>query len=168
VDKISRRKLLTTGGGAAVLGALMVPAAVNAQERPIRSPWAFTLDVALEPGPAMTAGAFSMGGTIFKGLSLGGDGTVPSAARPIGAYRSWGMTYDPARAPLGGYAGTHTFEIIASPDGGEGELVAEGVAGRRVPVVGGVGRFRGANGQADVTWLSPTAFRVVFDISANP
>ncbi len=168
MEAISRRKLRATGGGAAVLGAVLAPA-VSAQERPIRSPWAFTVDIALDAAPAMAlAGPFFVGGKIFKGLSLGGDGTPPSTARVTGTYRSWGWAYDPARLPRGGGTAADSFDISASPDGGEGELVAEGLLDRRFPVVAGKGRFRSANGQAEITWLSPTAFRVAFDIEAAP
>lgn len=167
MERLSRRKLLTGGGSAALLGAIVGTGVAQAQaDKPIASPWAFVVDVAVNPDAIASvargaAGPFYLTGNIYRSGTLGGDGTVPSGAVPIGTYRCWGWTWDPSRI-FAASGATQSFDI-----GGRGEIVANGILDERSPLTGGTGEWRGANGQADIVRLGASGGRVWFDIT-NP
>lgn len=176
MEGVTRRQLLTGGGGAALVAALFGQGVARAQEdKPRRSPWALTVDVvvdlgALDPvrqsaaGAAGPTGPFWVTGAIYPDRTLGVDGSLPEGAQRIGTYTCWGWIWDPARPgflPGAGVGATQSFHLT-----GHGELVASGVEDHRFPITGGTGRFRGANGQADAVLLAPGRVRVIFDIAA--
>ena len=164
LERISRRQLLTTGGGAALFGAILGPGIAQAQaDKPIASPWTLVYDIALDmpTGPPAT-GAFYGTGSIYRGGALSGGAPASGAVR-LGTVRAWGWGWDASLPPgAGGAGGTVSLDVA-----GEGEIVIAGVLDNRVAIVGGTGAFRGANGQADSAMIGPAALRVWLDITTS-
>ena len=153
--RFNRGQLLMTGIAALVTTTVLSLGIVHAQaDKPIASPWAMTIDVALDPaaGAAATGPFYASGMILHPGAAAG--------APPMGTFRSSGFRFDAAR-PMGGIIGTSSFEIL-----GQGEIVATGVMDERMTISGGTGNFRAVGGQADIVALSPTTFRVTFDITS--
>lgn len=164
MDKISRRRLLTATGGAAVMAAVVGNGLAMAYENnPRRSPWDLIVDVVTDPATRPSAaGPFVLTGRIFRGGTLRPDGSIPDGAIQIGTYTCWGWSWEPSRPtqlPGAGAGGTQSFNIV-----GGGELVANGILDNRCCITGGTGTFRDASGQADAVVLAPGAFRVTFDL----
>jgi len=155
MERINRGQLLMTAIAALVTTTVLSLSMVHAQaDKPVASPWAMVVDVVLDPSAgAATSGPFYASGMILR----------PGAAAgtpPMGTFRSSGYRFDPAR-PMGGIIGTSSFEIL-----GQGEIVAHGVMDERMTIAGGTGNYRAVGGQADIVALSPTTFRVTFDITS--
>ena len=163
MDLLSRRKLLTGGGSAALLGVIAGHGVAQAQaDKPIASPWAMVVDIAIDrPATPPAAGPFYTTATVYRGGALSG-GAPASGAAPIGSARAWGHIWDASRPPgAGGAVGTVAMDIA-----GQGEIVFAGELDGRVAIVGGTGNFRGANGQADIAPLGPGMLRVTLDITS--
>jgi len=165
VERVSRRSLLTTGGGAALIGAILGPGIAQAQaDKPIASPWSMVVDVAMDPPSAAPAvGPFYGTATVYRGGALSG-GAPASGAAPIGSARVWGHVWDPSRPP--GSVGAGVVGTVAVDIAGQGEIVIAGVLDERAAIVGGTGNFRGVNGQSDAQQLGPGMLRVTLDITS--
>lgn len=150
MERINRAQLLRTGIAAAVTMTILSLGIVHAQaDKPIASPWAMTIDLALDPAAgAAAAGPFHASGMLLRG------------AVPVGTYHSWGWRFDPTRA-IGGSVATSSFEIA-----GQGEIVVSGIEDGRATITGGTGNFRGVGGQADMVAIGPNTVRVTFDITS--
>lgn len=175
MEPVSRRRLLAASGGAILASALVgkgVVSADNSQQPNGPSPWARRWDVLMnmrgwesmrEPaaGTMMATGPFQVAGTVYPVGAVRPDGTVVTGADSVGDSRAFWWIYDATR-------GRGVATMVISTD--EGDLVFTGLAeGARVEtwaVTGGTGRFKGANGEADVWWYNRDvgAFRVTVDI----
>jgi len=165
LERVSRRRLLAASGGAVLASGLIAQGASAQADKPRRSPWDLAFDVAIDPAPGAVAGtpppagAYYSSGVIYAAGTLGGDGSVPSGARPIGTQRGWGWRFDPSRPGPAGQVATASLEIA-----GRGQIVLGGatIGGRRA-ILGGTGEFRGANGQADIVTLGQGRNRWILD-----
>jgi len=151
VDRFSRVQFLNAGIAALIITTILTAGMVQAQaDKPIASPWAMAIDLALDPpAAANAAGPFYASGMLYR---------VGAGTAPIGAYHSWGWRFDPARAQAGTVA-TSSFEIA-----GQGEIVVSGVDDGRMTITGGTGDFRGVTGQAVMLAVGPNTVRVTFDL----
>lgn len=167
MDRLTRRQILGAGGAVALVSAVAGNGVANAQaDRPIRSPWALTLDINLSSrgmdsvrdamAGGMATGPYFVSGSIYTGGTLGGDGTVPADALSIGTYRAWGWSYD----DKGGSVALQSFDMR-----GRGEIVGNGSMDDRFVIEGGTGDYRYANGQADMEKIGASAYRIWFDIA---
>jgi hypothetical protein len=107
----------------------------------------------LPSGPAYIAGS------IYRAMSFV-DGSLATSAARIGTFRATGWIFDPRRGPKGGILATQTFDMR-----GRGKIVTCGLLDERVGVTAGTGDYREAHGQADMAWLTDSAFRIWFDIA---
>lgn len=152
MERITRGQLLRTGIAAVVTMTILSVGIVHAQaDKPVASPWAMTIDLALDPATgAPAAGPFYAGGMLLRA----------GRTTPVGTFHSWGWRFDPTLA-IGGSVATSSFEIA-----GQGEIVVSGVEDGRATITGGTGNFRGVGGQADMVAIGPNTFRVTFDITS--
>jgi hypothetical protein len=166
---VSRRRLLATGGAAALAGTLLAQNSVSAQRGEPRSPWQLAVDVAPDmsslvsvnqpaSGQPLPMGPFYASGTIYQAGDLLGDGAPKATAKRLGTYRISGWIYD----NRGGMAITlQSFDF-----GGRGEIVAGGMAGANLsPIIGATGEFTNGNGQVQTIWINRAnfSFRAQFD-----
>jgi len=151
MERINRGQVLMTVIAALATTTVLSLGIVHAQaEKAVASPWAMTVDLALDPAAGVaTAGPFHASGMLLR---AGG-------AVPVGTFHSWGWRFDPTRA-AGGSVATSSFEIA-----GQGEIVVSGIEDGRATITGGTGNFRGVGGQADMVATGPNTLRVTFDIT---
>lgn len=178
MERVSRRKLLAAGSGAALASTLVGATTVAAQGRSTRPPGQpllerierFVLvtnnpgsDALRQPSSPTQAptGPVYFTGALWDDGAVGADGTPAGDAIQRGVYRSFGWVYTPGVVPL--FTAVHTFDLF-----GRGQLTAAGVTDASTAITGGTGEFQGARGEIRYAVLNPagTALLLEMDVVA--
>ncbi len=178
MERVSRRKLLAAGSGAALASTLVGATTAAAQGHSTRPPgqpllerierYALVLNPpgsdALRQPPAPNqapTGPVYFTGTLWDDGGVGADGTPAGDALQRGVYRAYGWVYVPGAFPQ--FTAVHTFDLF-----GRGQVTAAGVTDVSTAITGGTGEFQGARGEIRMAVLSSTgpALTMEFDMVA--
>jgi hypothetical protein len=108
------------------------------------------------------SGPFYRQGKIYENRTLNADGTVPATAEQVGTWRSWGHIVDSSTAVVNQSLQLDAFNGVIELQGPLGPVTLAIEGGLGLSVVGGLGTFRGASGQASIEQIgSGESFRVV-------
>jgi len=173
MERVSRRRLLAAGSGAALASALLGGGVASAQrgapvgEAPMRFQAVIdprsvdAVRTATQPGAAPT-GPFYLSGALYEEGDVNPDGTLRSGAQRRGTFREHGWTYTPApagRTPL--FLATTSIDIFD-----KGEIVVSGTYEQSSAIVGGTGVFKEVGGEVrvDATNEAAGVYLVEFDL----
>jgi hypothetical protein len=107
------------------------------------------------------SGPFYRQGKIYENRTLNADGTVPATAEQVGTWRSWGHIVDSTTAVVDQSLQLDAFNGVIELQGPLGPVTLAIEGGFGLSVVGGLGTYKGASGQAHIQPIgSGESFRV--------
>jgi hypothetical protein len=176
MERVSRRKILAAGSGAALASALVGTSSVSAQIQRTRPPgqpllqWLerFSLAVDVQRGDSLRPpgqGNQAPTGPAYWTGTLWGDGEIGADGRPVagavqrGVWRAVVWVYVPGTTPQ--FTGVHSLDLFA-----RGQLTAAGVTDSSVAITGGTGEFQAARGEIRMATIGTTGAAYTLEVEA--